>query len=455
MPEDSARRELKKLLKVRSGTTDILYNRESSRLEFKETFNLGSRGKYSRSMASFANNKGGYLIYGVEPSPHRIKGVNADKFDNVDPARLTSYLNSHFSPELQWEIGSVEIAGRSLGFIYTHESIEKPVVAVNGDGNDVRESEIYYRYKAQSTTIKYSELRRIIEERLLIERRAWLQHFEAIGKAGPVNVGILDTIHGKLYGGGPPLLIDETLLRKLKFIRQGKFSETKGEPTLKVIGEVQSIAGIHKETAVPKGIHFDDIVTAFLAWRNLGDSEAKSYLREAVFQTSPYVPIHYYRKIANLTMDDAKQLLEEQSTPFSSTKAKILKRVHFEDIIRPINSVDMSLKPPLSITKMSVTKAMAKASNQKEQRSILVHALRKDPRCLFSTITETDTASRLCEAITHLTPQEIERGRADILELLLGVFRDHFSTMTSLEKTTFRKAAAFCDEALAKSKGGG
>ena len=87
----------------------------------------------------------------------------------------------------------------------------------------------------------------------------------------PEMSGILDTIHGKLYGAGTPFLIDEKLLRQLKFIRRGQFSDGEGAPALRVLGDVQSIKGIEKEKPVPTGIHADDLITAFLAQRPLDE----------------------------------------------------------------------------------------------------------------------------------------------------------------------------------------
>ncbi len=95
MARRSAKEHLVSLLALREGSTNVLRNRENSQLEFKETFNLGSRAKYARTMASFANNKGGYIVFGVEPSPHRLKGLSSDRFDAFDPAQLSEFLNTH------------------------------------------------------------------------------------------------------------------------------------------------------------------------------------------------------------------------------------------------------------------------------------------------------------------------------------------------------------------------
>jgi predicted HTH transcriptional regulator len=91
-------------------------------LEFKETFNLGNLAKYARTMAAFAHNKGGYIVFRVEPSPHRLKGVNKSKFDECDPAQVTQFLNSHFGPEILWEMETLKIFGVTLGYMYTSEA---------------------------------------------------------------------------------------------------------------------------------------------------------------------------------------------------------------------------------------------------------------------------------------------------------------------------------------------
>ena len=245
---------IKILLHLRPGT-DILSNRESSQLEFKVSFNLGSGSEYARSMAAFANNEGGYIVFGVQDSPHKIVGIPRDRFDAVDPVKITEILNSCFSPEIVWDSGCIEIEGKTLGFIYTYQALEKPIVATKNSGKEIREAHIYYRYRAKTTTICYPELRNIIEDRLDRERKAWLQHLQTIGRSGPTKVGIIDTIQGKVFGGGAPFLIDEKLLRQLKFIRQGSFRDTGGQPILRLIGDVRTIDGVTIEKSVPTGIH--------------------------------------------------------------------------------------------------------------------------------------------------------------------------------------------------------
>ena len=91
-----------------------------------------------------------------------------------------------------------------LGFIYVEEAKDKPVVCTSNWGKDLKESEIYYRYRGQSTTIKYPELRAILEERADREQRAWMQHIQKISEVGPTKVGIIDTVKGQIFGAGTP-----------------------------------------------------------------------------------------------------------------------------------------------------------------------------------------------------------------------------------------------------------
>lgn len=260
-PEES----LKRLLKLRDGAERILKTRENTQIEFKQSFNLGSMPEYARTMVAFANAEGGFIVYGVRNSPRELIGVNHERFESIDPAKVTSFLNAHCSPELQWDMGTIEFGGVRLGYLYTHSHFRKPVIVTTTSGKELKEGEIYYRYRGQTTTIRFAELRTLIDALLDQERRGWLQHLSTISKAGAMNVAVLDTLQGKLFGAGAPFLIDEALLRQIKFIREGHFTESTGAPALRLVGEVRTVSGVTTAKVVQRGIHYDDLLTAFLA----------------------------------------------------------------------------------------------------------------------------------------------------------------------------------------------
>ena len=50
---------------LRTKADGRLFHREGQELEFKEQFNLAGLAEYFRDFAAFANNRGGYMVFGV------------------------------------------------------------------------------------------------------------------------------------------------------------------------------------------------------------------------------------------------------------------------------------------------------------------------------------------------------------------------------------------------------
>lgn len=224
--------------------------RERVNLEYKEAFNIANASKYAKIMASFANNVGGYIIFGVKDKPREVVGVNAG-FDNINQDKLTEILNSYFSPEIIWELGTFNSEIGRIGYIYVEESLEKPVMAIKGDGT-ISSGDIYYRYKARTEKIKYPEMMRLISER---ERRLQdniIKVIETIRSGQTPNIGIINYGNGKISTPyGIDLAIDKKLilrvLKHAKYIKEGHFEE-KGEPVLMVTGNID----LAEEVQVPE-----------------------------------------------------------------------------------------------------------------------------------------------------------------------------------------------------------
>jgi predicted HTH transcriptional regulator len=67
-------------------------------VEFKQAFNKAGIPDYGRTMAAFANARGGYIVFGVKNEPREIVGLENDQFFTLDPAITTSNLNEYFEP---------------------------------------------------------------------------------------------------------------------------------------------------------------------------------------------------------------------------------------------------------------------------------------------------------------------------------------------------------------------
>lgn len=228
-------------------STGYLYHREKSDLEFKEQFNFAGLAEYLKDFAAFANNQGGYLIFGIENSPRIPTGMSessAEMFERIDQETISGAINETFSPAIEWEQVEVELFGKKFGMIYVYESKLKPIIAKKDEGRDqlIKNGEIYYRYAGRTQKIEYAELESIIGARIQSANDQWIDLMGKMAKIGPANAAILDTEKGVIEKDkSNVLVIDEELVSKIKFVREGDFSQKKGATTLRLVGDVQPI----------------------------------------------------------------------------------------------------------------------------------------------------------------------------------------------------------------------
>lgn len=178
--------DLTNIFTLQTGKPD-LRTRESSAVEFKQSFNFAGLAEYIKDFAAFANNSGGYIVFGVQNRPHIPTGLQNDQFENIDEERITEDVNQLFSPAIEWMKDIYVWNEKSFGIIYVHESRNKPVIAVKDGGREqeIKNGEIYYRYAARTEKIHYAELKQIIDEKIQNERREWQSLLERIAKIGP------------------------------------------------------------------------------------------------------------------------------------------------------------------------------------------------------------------------------------------------------------------------------
>ena len=226
--------------------------RERNDLEYKESFGFNSWAKYAKTMAAFANNCGGYIVFGVKNAPREIVGVNS-AFSDFKQEKFTESLNSLFSPELHWDTGEVDFGTYRIGYIYTYESDAKPVMALKSESSEkINSGDVLYRYRGRSEKIKYPEMHRIIDERAKHERNQLLKIMETIRKSDTTNLGIINYSSGRFSTPyGADITVDKKLvlqvLRKAKYIKKGSFDENNGTPVLKVTGNID----LAEEVPVP------------------------------------------------------------------------------------------------------------------------------------------------------------------------------------------------------------
>ena len=304
-----------------------LKSRENSALEFKESFNWGYRVDYARTLAAFANTKGGYLVFGVTNSPRKLKGIDGEKFLNTEPAKITEFLNEYFSPEIHWEIGTYEFESFTFGVMFVAECVRKPVVCKKSS-SPIIEGAIYYRYRGQTMAVKYPELRALLDEQRQRDQELILKHFRRVSEIGIENIGLLNTQSGLVEGPGGAFLIDESLLPKISFLRSGQFREDSTSPAIKLIGQAQILDSTLlqpvKRVFKTKAIRSQDIVLNFLDGATVHDP--LEYAKQVCFESSAYLPIYYYIAASRLTLSAVIKELDTTITT-SPAKERLLRRL--------------------------------------------------------------------------------------------------------------------------------
>lgn len=246
-----------KLIGLKLNEKGYVSNRESMQLEFKQAFQLGdSLHTYARTMVGMANNSGGCIVFGVQDKPHLPIGLGNDKIDRFDPRQMTQILLEYFSPDVAWELDTFEEHGVRFGVILVEEAVLKPVVCSKTKQNaKLREGAIYFRYRGETKEIRYQELANLLQAERDKEKRLWMDHIQSIAQIGPQYVQIADAARGEMQVGGAKVLIDESLVKKLKVIKEGQFSEKKGAPTLRLVGDIDGLISsdhaVYAESAYP------------------------------------------------------------------------------------------------------------------------------------------------------------------------------------------------------------
>jgi hypothetical protein len=419
------REELNRIFAVSPKHPDRLTSRENNSLEFKESFGFGSLGKYIRTAAGFANAKGGYIVYGIGRSPHTLLGMKGDAFDKLDPEKLTHYLNENFDPSLDWEQHVHELDGKAFGLIYIHESHNKPVICKKtaDDAKHLKEGEIYYRYRGRTQTIRYPELKELIDERRKREQLLWFKHLKEIARIGIADAALFDLRTGMVKGAGGNLVIDESLIPQLAFIRDGEFNETKGKPTLKLIGSVE-IAGSTNKTVSGKvqvvktrGIRATDIIRAFLTAEKV--LEPKAYLTQIAWESSAFLPCYYYLNLSGIALEQAVGVIEKEHST-TQAKAKLIARLKGDEALSVVMPSDKNAngQRKLAVRKNLLARKVRDNASGKELGDLLD---------MVRTLKKSDLP------LTYLR------------ELLLGIFNRNFAKQDQSVNDKIRRAICYVD----------
>ena len=227
---------LMKMFPTKTTAPDSLAITETDQIECKKSVNF-----VMKTIAAFANNKGGYFAFGVENGSFKVVGLPDEKFERYDLNKLNQNIRDQLGIGLEIQTTTHQVCGKKVGIVYIGPAHTKPVIFIHNAG-DVAQGHIYYRYPGEDRLISPVDLQRLIEQRMQqLSRTILSKHLNNIMRFGVENAAVLNLVTGETQGKSGSFLIDQELLLKISFLKDGEFVEQSGAPTLKLIGEVAPI----------------------------------------------------------------------------------------------------------------------------------------------------------------------------------------------------------------------
>ena len=290
---------------------------EADTVECKNSFSLRHAAPWLRATAALANNRGGYVIFGVadkdEGGVCKAAGLTSTEFRDADPGKIAERLQSAFQPTPRTGKAILEIDGRLIGFLHVDRHESRPVIATKNDGGsgEIKEGDIFHRYAGASRRISYGDLRAMLDEQDLRTREAILPMVQRLLELGPDRAMIADLAAGKLTDGKTSIELSEEFVERLAVIKEGEFQEQSGSPALRLIGDVKAAAPVTVKRGI---ITRDDMRTAFLADKL--DAEAIDYVRVAVEMSgSDWLPVRYFALKAGMSREQLLAFIEKSPGP--------------------------------------------------------------------------------------------------------------------------------------------
>ncbi|MBV1901090.1 MAG: ATP-binding protein, partial [Kordiimonadaceae bacterium] len=295
---------IKRLFPVSDAAETHLAIIETDQIECKKSHNLPMK-----TIAAFANNKGGYFVLGVENDTWKIIGLPDKKYQKFDFKKLNQNIRSQLGIGLDVTRKILKFNGKAVAIYYVEAAHTKPVIFTKSI-DDVAEGHVYYRYPGEDRLISPSDLQKLIEDRLRhLSETILSKHIERLFRIGPENAAILDLSSGEVEGKGGNFVIDENLLKQLSFVKEGEFNETHGSPTLKLIGHLSpsnTPAVIGSRLA---NIRDEDLIEAFLRQENVTHPEA--YFKRLKYTQRKWLPVYYFMSRADVSIEQIVGYLEE------------------------------------------------------------------------------------------------------------------------------------------------
>ncbi|MEN5081825.1 ATP-binding protein [Bosea sp. TWI1241] len=304
---------------------------ETDKAECKLGFRLDPLDRFAdviRTIAGFANNKGGYVLFGVRDGTRIAEGLQGNAFIDADPAAINRALIASLDPVPHVTKTTLVLGGAQVGVLYVEPHDHAPVVALRNISDCVKEGAIYYRYVGETRLIKPGELRQIIASR---EQRAVAEFSQRMMRVAGGTEATLNLDTGAVTGKAGAFVIDRDLLPALQFIRQGDFSEVKGAPALRLVGDVEAVDQQERDRIriIRDAVTPDAVVRNFLRGEVVAHPD--QYLHAQAHGSNKWLPIWYYLRQANMAPQLMVAELQGRVATHPSSRDAVVRRLQQAD----------------------------------------------------------------------------------------------------------------------------
>ncbi|GGC48929.1 AlbA family DNA-binding domain-containing protein [Chelatococcus reniformis] len=304
---------------------------ETHRAECKLSFRLSPERLFAdavKTIAAFANHSGGYLLFGVHNATLAAQGLAAEFFAQADPAEINRLLASALDPVPIITKLTVQVGLATVGVLHVEKHAYAPVMALKMIGDSVKEGHIYYRYVGESRAIKPGELREIIAAR---ERRAVGAFVRQMNMVQAGSAATLNLETGEVAGRTGGFVIDRDLLSNIQFIKEGEFSETRGAPALKLIGEVKPVNAKEEERikTIRDTVTPDAILRNFLRQERVADP--MQYIHAQAHYPRRWMPLWFYVEQTGMTLEEITNDMIKIVANQPSSRDAVVKRLQRGD----------------------------------------------------------------------------------------------------------------------------
>ncbi len=435
---------------------------EDDYYEFKKSLHITKSGiskDYLKTIAGLANNKGGLMIFGIDPDSQELVGIK-ETHENLDNKYVNMVVSELLDGMSSFYFFTNRHDDKLIGFLIINEPIFKPVIiksSFSSNEGAYVAGDIYYRYPGESMKIKPSDLRTLMSKEISRHAEQLISQITKLVEIGPENAAIINSKTGEIEANNSKLILSQEILKDLNLIMEGNFVEKDGAPAYVIKGNIELESGkgnsqiIKEQTA----LHNRDYHSSLL---ENNCSNPKNFLKDIVCRNTFNLPIFNLIRSAKMSNQEAINLLESQNNTDvnQNTKDKIIERIKKPTIC--LNNanlgtikkeiIETELNEVITLESLKLKYSLKGNSNKTIIRTLIFNNIKNnfpiDPKL------KEDYFNEFIEAFSHLSKEDVIRNQSFYFSELNQILKINNEKLTknSVAKTNFRKVICLLDYQL-------